>query len=317
MENKVVSSELQLNRYCLIVDLLSCLSISSIKRFNNSANNRSKKMMTAPNVIVALALTILAILIPYELYNYREIRRKKQLRYALLAFQSHTNPHFIKNVLQAINWFILNNEKNLASDYLCDFSNLMEDILRFSKKNFVSLSEKLAFLDLYLKLQHLRHKDKFDYISLNDATGESLKPTIYVADNINPNVFFLPPMLIHPFIENAIEHGLTPLPTKGFLSVQFLYINSKLICIVSDNGIGMEASKKAKMQLKIKRSNIGIINTRKRIEIIKKLYNINISVTIEELFPGKEFPGTKVQLEFAMPMTFDPSTGMPKQVYNV
>jgi len=273
--------------------------------------------MTAPNVIVVLIIVILAILVPYELYRYREVRRKKQLQYALLAFQSHTNPHFIKNVLQAINWFILNNDKNLASDYLCDFSNLMEDILRFSKKNFVSLSEKLAFLDLYLKLQHLRHKDKFDYVPLHNSPDKKLKPTISVDENINPDVFFLPPMLIHPYIENAIEHGLTPMPAKGFLSVQFIYKNSKLICIISDTGIGMEASKKAKAASKIKRSNLGIINTRKRIEIIKKLYEINISVTIGELFPGEEFPGTKVQLEFAMPMTFNPSTGMPKHVYNV
>jgi two-component system, LytTR family, sensor kinase len=124
--------------------------------------------------ILFIALLLLAVLwVARNLEN----RKKKRLQFALLAFQSHTNPHFIKNVLQAINWFILNNEKNLASDYLCDFSKLMEDILSFSKKNFVTLSEKLEFLDLYLKLQHLRHKDKFDYVSIHNEEEE---PTIQI-----------------------------------------------------------------------------------------------------------------------------------------
>jgi two-component system, LytTR family, sensor kinase len=256
--------------------------------------------------------TLIVLLVPYILIYNMQIRKKKRLQYALLAFQSHTNPHFVKNVLQAINWFILNNEKELASDYLCDFSRLMEDILKFSKKNFVTLSEKLEFLDLYIKLQHLRHKDKFDYIPLNDVNN---LPTIKVAEDINPEIFLLPPLLIHPYIENAIEHGLKPKKTKGILSIDFRFKNNKLICTVADNGIGIEASKKIQLSSKIKRSEIGIINTQKRIEIIKKLYGINIEVKIRELAPGEIEPGTLVSLEFLMPLSFNPYEGMPKGIY--
>ena len=260
---------------------------------------------------MAIILSALIVLIPYGIHIYAENKSKKKLQYALLAFQSHTNPHFIKNVLQAINWFILNNNKQLASDYLCDFSKLMEDILSFSKKNFVTLSEKLQFLDLYIKLQHLRHEDKFDYFPLDHA-----KPTIKVADNINPEVFLLPPLLIHPYIENAIEHGLKSKKGKGNLKISFNFENNKLICRVSDNGIGIRASKKMNQEHNIKRSGIGIMNTNKRIEIIRKLYGINIEVEIEALNPSDEEPGTIVTLLFPMPLNFNPNSGMPEEIYN-
>ncbi len=270
--------------------------------------------MTVLYIIVTIVSFLILSGMMYALFQAIETRKKKRLQFALFAFQSHTNPHFIKNVLQAINWFILNNEKELASDYLCDFSGLMEDILRFSKKNFITLTEKLRFLDLYLKLQHLRHKDKFDYIPFNENGHPS---TIYVSEEINPEVFLLPPLLIHPFLENAIEHGLKSLKTKGQLSVRFEFRNSKLICKISDNGIGISESKRIQAEAKIKRSKIGIINTQKRIEIIKKLYGLNIEVDIKELTPGKDNPGTLVTLQFPMPLYFSPETGVPEAIYNV
>lgn len=269
------------------------------------------------NILYLLAwilLCVVFLLFVYSLLRNLENRKKKRLQFALLAFQSHTNPHFIKNVLQAINWFILNNEKYLASDYLCDFSRLMEDILKFSKKNFVTLAEKLEFLDLYIKLQHLRHKDKFDFISINDKTCLS---TIQVAEEINPEVFLLPPLLIHPFIENAIEHGLKPKKDKGKLEVRFEYKNSSLYCIIADNGIGRKESRKIQAASKISRSEIGIINTEKRIEIIKKLYDINIKVRIEDLNKNSAEPGTLITLQFPMPLNFNPYSGMPAEIYNV
>ena len=266
------------------------------------------------NIWVGTILIVFTIIGSYFLFLNIEARRKKRLQYALLAFQSHTNPHFIKNVLQAINWFILNNEKNLASDYLCDFSKLMEDILNFSKRNFVTLSEKLEFLDLYIRLQHLRHKDKFDYVPINT---EGKVSTIRIDENINPEVFLLPPLLIHPYIENAIEHGLKPKKTKGKLFVSFSFSLNHLICCIADDGIGIKSSKKLQEESKINRSRIGMINTQKRIEIVRKLYGVNIKVSVEELVPGKKEPGTKVTLKFPMPLNFNPATGFPDEVYKV
>lgn len=260
-------------------------------------------------------IVFLGVFLIYFLWQGIGNRRKRRLKYALLAFQSHTNPHFIKNVLQAINWFILNNEKEQASNYLCDFARLMEDILMFSKKEVVTLEEKLRFLDLYIKLQHLRHSDKFDYIPLDSPDKENR--TIKVDDIINPEVFYLPPLLIHPFIENAIEHGLRPKETKGFLSVAFKYRDNKLICQITDNGIGIKKSEERQREQKTRRSNIGIINAKKRIEIIKKLYRVHINSSIHELLPGEEEPGTLVTLEFPMPIVFSPETGMPREALRI
>jgi sensor histidine kinase YesM len=264
--------------------------------------------MSALDIILVLVPFTLLLLVPFFLLYNIESKKKEWLHFGLLAFQSHTNPHFIKNVLQAVNWFILNNEKELASDYLCDFARLMDDILKFSKKNFVTLAEKLEFLDLYLKLQHLRHKDKFDYAPLHDRRST---PTIKVDENINPEIFLLPPLLIHPYIENAIEHGLKPRKTKGELLVHFQFKNNKLICTISDNGIGMKASLEMQEKSNTNRSKIGMMNTQKRIEIINKLYDMDINVKISDLNPGTNEPGTIVQMEFPMPLWFNPKRGSP------
>ncbi len=263
------------------------------------------------NFILGILLAFLTITGIYFLLKYIEEWRKKRLQYALLAFQSHTNPHFIKNVMQAINWFILNNEKEIASDYLCDFSILMENILIFSKRNYITLSEKLEFLDLYIKMQHLRHKDKFDYIPLHSGDAAS---TLQVDDNINPAVFLLPPLLIHPFIENAIEHGLKPKQSKGILQIGFSFKLNCLECVISDDGIGIKASKKIHTDFNVQRSMVGIINTKKRIEIVRKLYGIKIKYSIKELYPGEIEPGTRVTLYFPMPLNFNPQTGSPKEI---
>ncbi len=261
--------------------------------------------------LVPSVITILAILIAsYYVFNNLVNRKRKKLQFELLAFQSHTNPHFIKNVLQAINWFILNNDKNKASDYLCDFSRLMEDILIFSKKKFVTLTEKLNFLDLYLKLQHLRHEDKFDYVPLGNNNS-----TIRVENDINPDVFLLPPLLIHPFIENAIEHGLKSKSEKGFIDIDFSFNNNKLICRITDNGIGIKASKNINKINNTNRSEIGLINTQKRIELIRQIYGIKIEVKMEEHLPENDDPGTKITLAFPMPLSFNPNYGMPVEIY--
>ena len=289
--------------------LFRCITIFfTFRRYNNHQIFRPMKLET----IVWVLIGLIGIVTVYLLARNIETRKKKRLQYALLAFQSHTNPHFIKNVLQSINWFILNNERNLASDYLCDFSRLMEDILGFSKKDFVTLAEKVKFLDLYLKLQHLRHPDKFDY----NPPGHG-DATIKISEAINPEVFLIPPMLIHPHIENAIEHGLKAKKEKGFLSVDFRFDEKRLFCVVEDNGIGIRGSKKMQEESNVKRTQLGIINTQKRIEIIRKLYGINIEIKIEEIFPGKEEPGTRVTIQYPMPLSFNPRIGMPPPLYRI
>ena len=279
----------------------------------------STRQVLAISTVVIVLVIILSILV-WRLVVNAEDRKKKRLQFALLAFQSHTNPHFIKNVLQAINWFILNNDKTLASNYLCDFSRLMEDILKFSKKNFVTLAEKIEFLNLYIKLQHVRYKDKFDYIPIQ-STGKQSKATIQVEEQINPEEFLLPPLLIHPFIENAIEHGLKPKKNKGELTVKFVLENNSLLCIITDDGIGRDASMKLHASANTKRSNIGLANTHKRIEIIKQLYHVNIEVTIQDLYTNQEETGTKVSIYFPLPLNeairvynYNPYSGASVQI---
>ena len=266
-------------------------------------------------ILLGILIIGVGVFIVYLVWHSIENRTKKRLKYALLALQSHTNPHFIKNVLQAINWFILNNEKEKASDYLCDFARLMEEILLFSTKKIVTLEEKLRFLDLYLRLQHLRHSDKFDYVPIDSPDVQNR--TIKVDNIINPEVFLLPPLLIHPFIENAIEHGLKPRTSKGTLSVAFKFVDSKLICQISDNGIGVKASRKRQREENASRSNIGMINAQKRITIIKKLYGINILSSVKEFIPDEMYPGTQVTITFPMPVGFSPEHGVPWEAYRM
>ena len=182
------------------------------------------------------------------------------------ALHSQMNPHFIFNCLNSIREMILNNENEQASLYLSKFARLIRITLNQSSKSFVSLEETIDYLQRYLEMEHIR-KSNFTY-------------TIDVDENLQPVEVFLPPMLIQPFIENAIWHGAIP-GKELHLNVKFKREQEALICIIDDDGMGIETSLKNK-EPELNYQSVGISNIKQRIHVLNEKYNLKSTIEIED-----------------------------------
>jgi ligand-binding sensor domain-containing protein len=197
------------------------------------------------------------------------------------ALHSQMNPHFIFNCLNSIREMILNSENRQASHYLSKFAQLIRITLDNSTKPFVSLKESIDYLKRYLEMEKIR-TNHFSYL-------------FEIDEELEPEETFIPPMLIQPFIENAIWHGQDPGKPMN-LVIRFERKNNELICIVDDNGIGIENSLRNKQDLN--HHSVGIANIRQRIQVLNEKYRLSSSVVIEDkskLSPGNE-NGTKITL---------------------
>ena len=213
---------------------------------------------------------------------------KKLAKVEMTALLSQMNPHFLFNCLNSIDSYIIKNQTRKASEYLNDFARLMRLILQHSRSNYVSLKDELEALELYMQMEALRFKGKFRY-------------AIHIAEEIDVEGIDVPPMLIQPYIENAIWHGLMHKKDKeaGLVSLSLLKQESILKCIVEDNGIG----RKKAMEIKARKSDtgkksMGMAITRDRIALINQMYNMDAKVDIVDLGDNDgEATGTKVILE--------------------
>jgi len=199
---------------------------------------------------------------------------------ALKSLRSQMNPHFIFNALNSVNNFIAKNDERSANRYLSDFSTLMRAVLENSDEDFIPLSKELELLELYTKLEHSRFLDKFDY-------------NIEIDSNIDIEAFQIPPMLLQPYIENAIWHGLRYREDKGYLKVELKRKGKGTLEIsITDNGIGRKNSEALKTQNQKKQKSKGMGNIKKRIEILNDMYKDKVDVAISDL--EKNGTGTKV-----------------------
>lgn len=216
------------------------------------------------------------------LRNAREKKRVHQLL-AIKSLRGQMNPHFIFNALNSVNHYISRNDERAANKYLADFSKLMRSVMDSSKHDFIPLNEETETLKLYLELEHARFSDKFDY-------------TFAVDESVSSVDFELPPMLIQPYIENAVWHGLRYIEGKGRLDVNFTQVYDDLKVTISDNGIGRKKSAEIKTRNQKTQASVGTQNIENRIRIMNELYKFNIRVNVREAFPGSEQPGTHVEI---------------------
>jgi len=172
----------------------------------------------------------------------------------LSMLRSQMNPHFIFNSLNSIQKYIWESKQEDAAEYLTKFARLMRSILEASGQKLVSLQKELSLLKLYVELEHRRSNGGFDY-------------TITIDPAIDVTNTTLPPLLLQPFIENAIWHGLNPKETQGELHIEVRRANHNLICLVDDTGVGRNASKKLK---DAQHTSMGIAISNQRVELLKK-----------------------------------------------
>jgi ligand-binding sensor domain-containing protein/putative methionine-R-sulfoxide reductase with GAF domain len=215
--------------------------------------------------------------------------KQKMTESRLQSLRLQMNPHFLFNALNSIQQMILANEEMVATKYLSKFSKLLRTILIHSDKEFVSLKEELEILNLYVDLESIRFKDSFKYkIECNEEID---------ADEIK-----LPTLLIQPFVENAIWHGLMHKEGERLLHVKFFESGDWLHCIVEDNGIGREKSREAKLA-----TGHGSKHTSKGIQVskerLKAMNNGNGREGSLQIFDLKDEKGnaTGTQVEIIFP----------------
>lgn len=244
--------------------------------------NEIQSILLERNRYINIGLGVLLVLLAIVAYLVVKQSRLKARQEAMLIeqrlFRSQMNPHFIFNSLQSIQGFIFEKNPLDAGKYLSDFSRLVRMILEDSSSDTITLSRELESLKYYLTLQQLRFAEKFDF-------GIVTEPAL-ASDEI-----LVPPMLIQPFVENAIEHGLRFRETKGFLELKITINNDFLNVQVTDNGVGRKQA--AEQHSKPGHKSMATEITNERIEIFNKRSKKKTKLTIIDL----ENPsGTQVNL---------------------
>ncbi|AZA89052.1 histidine kinase [Chryseobacterium shandongense] len=214
------------------------------------------------------ALLVLSALIIFIFRTLKKVQVKNK-KIALQSLRREMNPHFIFNSLNSVNHFIATNNELEANQYLTKFSKLMRGVMENSTEDFIPFQQELDLLQNYLALEKTRFADKFDY-------------EIEVDESLNTQSLKVPGMLVQPFLENAIWHGLRYRTTKGFLKLHFEKENQYLKITIEDNGIGIEESKKQKTEHQKARKGRGMKNTLERIALLNDLYYQEIQCNITD-----------------------------------
>jgi hypothetical protein len=242
--------------------------------------------------IITLTLSIatgltLAIRFRINRIKNREKRKtelnKKIAHIESQALRAQMNPHFIFNTLSSIQHYISNTNTDAALKYLSKFAKLMRKIMENSKQPVITVAEELNALNLFLELEIMRFEKKFEYI-------------ITVDKEIDQNYDRIPSMLIQPYVENAIIHGLLPRQGFGKISITLQKQNDTMLCIIEDNGIGRENSNEFKKNRVQQHKSMGMSITQERLDVLNAGLNSNISCEIMDLYENGKPAGTKVQL---------------------
>ncbi|HET7819307.1 MAG TPA: two-component regulator propeller domain-containing protein, partial [Bacteroidia bacterium] len=252
---------------------------------------RSRWMYVVYSVIFLLIIISIYFFVVHRIKTIRKREEEKTILnkqvsdIKMKALRSQMNPHFIFNVMNSIQNYILKNDRANAQDYLAKFSHLMRRILENSKSDTITLENEIETLKLYLLLEQLRSPGKFTY-------------SIEVESSISTLSTLIIPMLIQPFIENAIIHGIMHKKgNDGKIALTIRRSNDQLVCVIEDNGIGRKSSNKIKAAGSRAHKSFGMNVTEERISLLNTLYGKIASVAIEDQTDDALNPiGTKVTL---------------------
>jgi tetratricopeptide (TPR) repeat protein len=228
-------------------------------------------------VIVLISLAALITLLYKKRRDAEEEKKESDLKAQMAetemkALRSQMNPHFIYNSLNSIIDYIDKREVATATAYVAKFSKLMRMILEHSEKQEVSLSDDLLALELYMQLEAHRLNNKFTY-------------EIIVSDEIDPETTLIPPMILQPFVENSIWHGLVKLPEQGRITIRISKQQEVLTCIVEDNGAGRK-SQEYEVALSGTKTSLGLKITQARIDLLNKLKKVAAGFVLTDLERG-------------------------------
>jgi ligand-binding sensor domain-containing protein len=268
------------------------LQLMAINKFGNQSRilkvpiTVTTQFWKKPWFVISVWVLSLALLWWLGAWRITRVRRKQHEKEMLMqkmselentALTSQMNPHFIFNCLNSIQQYIFSGDLTASNKYIAGLGKLIRMTLNNSTRSFVTLADEADYLSSYLSLEKMRFKDKIDY-------------ELVMEDTIDPTDVLLPPMLVQPFVENALQHGLQHKSgEKGFVSIKVIRDKEKLKITVEDNGIGRRAAtgrRSAGLKEYLKEySSKGMTLTEDRIDIMNKLYR---GATTIEIFDKRD-----------------------------
>ncbi len=242
---------------------------------------------------LALALAAAGAVYGFYRYRIRQIREKAEINTRsaenkMAALRAQMNPHFIFNSLNTVNGFIMRQDSKGAIEYVSQFSKLMRKTLEHSRVGSISLEEEIELLELYLKIEARRFSQPFTY-------------SITTGNEVDMFGVKIPSMLLQPFVENAIKHGLFHKKEAGHINIAFLLENGSLKCVVEDNGVGR--AKAAEINAQQGRSHVsrGLEIVEERLEILHKSSPEKGAIKTIDLFDLQRNPiGTRVEIKLPL-----------------
>lgn len=235
---------------------------------------------------IIILILLSGFLIIFRIAKNKIARRETDHQLILLeqqALQSMMNPHFIFNTLGSIQNYLLQNKSGEAGLYLSQFAKLIRMNISSINSNMISIEEEVLRLRIYLDLEQFRMENRFEY-------------SIEYGKDIEEDEVYIPSMLVQPFVENSVWHGISPLVGKGLIRILFIMPSPDTVqVIVEDNGVGIKQSKSFSSNDE-DHLHLTMDVIRKRLEIIGKKRNVDTSMEITEAFPESTNPGTKVTL---------------------
>ncbi len=246
--------------------------------------------------IIIGGILILAAIAGIIIYKRRKdsIEKKKEAEFnvqvadtEMKALRAQMNPHFIYNSLNSINDYIDKHDIDKATDYTTKFAKLMRMILENSEHKEIPLADDLKTLELYMQLENMRMSNKFSY-------------EIKVDDNIDPENTLIPPLILQPFVENSIWHGIAGKSDNGKIWIHIKKEGGMINCVVEDNGVGIqEPAYAGKGTGGVSKKSLGMKITNERIDILNKLKRSNAAVTLSNLSEG-----TKIEVKLPEELAF-------------
>lgn len=269
-ENQLLKKDNDLNRLYISIITISFISVVVIgflffNRQRLKIKSTQALMETEKKLLEAEAKNT-------QLKHAEKLKREFNQQLAdveMKALKAQMNPHFIFNSLNSINWYIIKSESEKASLYLTKFSKLIRLILDNSNHKIISLDQELSALKLYLDLEVLRFNEKFTY-------------SISIQPDLNPLSIGVPPMIIQPFVENAIWHGLLHKEAVGKLDIEIHRMEGGVKCVITDNGIGRKKAAEMKSKTADKDKSYGMKITGDRLNMLNRESKVS-SVEIIDL----------------------------------
>lgn len=262
---------------------LDSASIRELKLTKTVMSTSQDLAKTKQNYLWAVIGILVSSILSGSLVFYQKYKNVKIKNQNIITEQrllrSQMTPHFIFNSLSVLQGMILNKEEKKSITYLSKFSKLLRLVLENSRDKIVPLIQELDAIDNYMILQNLGAKPPYDY-------------SLVVDENININLFLVPPMLIQPFIENAIEHAFSINQEHRGIEVHLSFKDKKLSCAITDNGIGIDAISN---KINTKKKSLATTITSERLNLLAKDFNMPGFVYVEDRKKCKE-QGTKVTL---------------------